>query len=1588
MSDPRDEPLDPATLAALEPLRRLLHEGPRNGVFPVVGSGLSRGLPSWDALLGRLIDKAPATERDELRAALDNQRYLDVADALESLPGIGRETIAALIRHEYQWPKLARPEIYDLLAALPVEHFATVNYDPWLKDAVSQAKGRAPRVYVPGDPGAFSDLLPGAPPLVLMLHGDASRPASCVLSGRAYRQLMYGNPAFEQGLRALLMQRQWLFIGTSLSDPDLLGLLEAWAEVFGYAGSVGAPRHFYLGAGLSTLAQRRLLARGVQPIAYGPAGDHTRLPSVLRALASPLDDGTTHARARASATTTTTRAPLRPRVLVAGRHFGLPLGLRRQVDDIWERREALGLERALAQARQLVRQEPAVGERHMAALMRYDLILDLSPWRAFERWHSLGCRAAHEIEDWTRRDGPVFAGLADDEGAVAALPRALRQALHTLASAEGVAIAGLASDGDDLEPLRADLADLPRVVEPPATPSSAPWWADAAERRRGLDGPLADASLADYQRALRIVAGQVRLSGDEREVPIADVFVEMELLTTEAERAPRREHDLPEGDGASRAGDDEAARVAAEDWRRERQGREREAARSRYAPARQPLRPEVLPGIAPLVFLEGRAGSGKSTLLRWLAAQPGTGSADAHALRVWVPLPGLRRFEGPSFVATLASAALEAVSLPRGAAAAHELGERLGNGQAVLLLDGYDELDPSLRLSLKQQLEALPTGLRAVLSSRPIFAPAEQVSTQRFRTVELQGLVARGAERFLRAYFPGASWRAELLRALRRLDAAGQWSRTPVLLALAATLYARDQRLPEATLELYDAVVNALLARAERLWGWGDAARREARVRLERVARALLLPDGGNVRLEFERGQLQDTPADLLALRSGLLQGGARLRFTHLSLGEYLAACAVRAELKVECERLERRAERAQHDALAMAHALAGDQALTALLARADAGDTPEHLWLRLLLRALSYGGAHVLAWAPSQASELLARVVARVTPVSACFGDAEQALAAQALRMVLALRRHLPPEAAAGLHAMRALPGLVGGYARLMSAALRGQAERPGEEGRALTADVVELWIDLGVGPREVLALCAGEPISSLRAAAARALSSDEGSRVELRGLLRDSASDVRAAAVEALSSDEGSRVELRGLLRDSDSSVRAAAARALSSDEGARPALRELLRDADEHVRAAAAQALRAWTERLSTTDSIRWRPAAAHLWVQAAGHASAEATREAQALQARLTAFVHAPRPLLLDDEPLLGPALLGYLLRRLGWAAQDGKLEAGRLFGELPLRAFEQPDPRHALVLRLAMDSADLPGNRFVHPMHNLIEAWRVARHLRTSRPWRLFLVCADLPLQDLDPERPTPADDDAQRHPLDVRPGDVIFGPTYFGFGLPHAQPTPAGAGERLATLLISSDARGLWASWSDAERAGIVERLFVLAQRPDVQGWTLAPLVAQLGTQLPAALRDLLAQHLPADATEGVRLWEHARAAARQPEPARAETSTRAWVAAYTRTRALLDQRPHPPAIQAVEVLAQWESVQAALRDPSQTTAEELDQVLDELDRLRDRFRDDLVAQRLLRLLEGLERAGDPATTAQRCRNIRYALQRFLGLGG
>lgn len=197
-----------------------------------VGAGVSAGagLPLWDRLLREMIEWSlarlvPLADATELNRLIDEKDYLSVADTLVERMGDGRfrEFMTGIFRR----PNLAPTETQKLLPEIPFATVLTSNYDKLIESAYTTVRNSVSiPVYTHLDSAELSGALQTGNFHILKTHGDIDRINSIVLSRRQYRRLMHDNQAYKIYLQQMLVSKSLLFLGFSLTDPDLLLILD------------------------------------------------------------------------------------------------------------------------------------------------------------------------------------------------------------------------------------------------------------------------------------------------------------------------------------------------------------------------------------------------------------------------------------------------------------------------------------------------------------------------------------------------------------------------------------------------------------------------------------------------------------------------------------------------------------------------------------------------------------------------------------------------------------------------------------------------------------------------------------------------------------------------------------------------------------------------------------------------------------------------------------------------------------------------------------------------------------------------------------------------------------------------------------------------------------------------------------------------------------------------------------------------------------------------------------------------------------------------------------------------------------------
>lgn len=200
----RDQPKEPF----LREFSRALRE--RNAAL-FIGAGLSRpaGLSDWKELLREVADDL----------GLDIDREIDliaIAQYHANFKG-GKGRLNQLIIDEFT-KEARRTENHAIIASLPLRTIWTTNYDTLIEDAFAHSGRRAD---VKHNNAQLAYTKPRADVRVYKMHGDVSMPSEAVLTKDDYEIYGEKRALFTEALKGDLVNKTFLFLGFSFTDPNI-----------------------------------------------------------------------------------------------------------------------------------------------------------------------------------------------------------------------------------------------------------------------------------------------------------------------------------------------------------------------------------------------------------------------------------------------------------------------------------------------------------------------------------------------------------------------------------------------------------------------------------------------------------------------------------------------------------------------------------------------------------------------------------------------------------------------------------------------------------------------------------------------------------------------------------------------------------------------------------------------------------------------------------------------------------------------------------------------------------------------------------------------------------------------------------------------------------------------------------------------------------------------------------------------------------------------------------------------------------------------------------------------------------------------
>lgn len=260
----------------------------------LVGAGASKGagLPLWGELLTKMIDTAvahglinQAKEAEYRVLATRTEKFLMVASGLKGDLG---SHFDQFIEETFIAPKPAPTALHEALVALDKLQFVlTTNYDTLLERAFRRRDDDV-SVCSFTDAGEVQRRLSRREFFILKAHGDATKLGNkIVLTDQDYRNLLFGQRAYQSLLSAMFTMFTIVFVGASMTDPEISLLLSYIADSF---SPNAGPTHYALMAAedVTQIEKDRWFKDfKIQLITVSKQDNYVELTEFLRELGAP-----------------------------------------------------------------------------------------------------------------------------------------------------------------------------------------------------------------------------------------------------------------------------------------------------------------------------------------------------------------------------------------------------------------------------------------------------------------------------------------------------------------------------------------------------------------------------------------------------------------------------------------------------------------------------------------------------------------------------------------------------------------------------------------------------------------------------------------------------------------------------------------------------------------------------------------------------------------------------------------------------------------------------------------------------------------------------------------------------------------------------------------------------------------------------------------------------------------------------------------------------------------------------------------------------------------------------------------------------
>jgi hypothetical protein len=259
-----------------------------------IGSGASAGClsqdntkspPTWSGFLKNLIDlMLDKTDLPTIRDFIQKEKYLEAAEIIKK--NISPADFSAFIREGLVTPRFKPSKIHEAILDIDPKIVITTNYDDiydsFCRTGAAQEGYNISKYY---DSHIISDLRSPVR-LIIKAHGCISDASKIVLTKSEYFRVRQSYSSFYKVLDSLFLTHTILFLGYSLTDPDIQLVLEN----VNISAPSAHPHYFVTGNNVnSAIKQANKKAYNIEFLEYA-VGDFAELNNGLLELAEGVKE--------------------------------------------------------------------------------------------------------------------------------------------------------------------------------------------------------------------------------------------------------------------------------------------------------------------------------------------------------------------------------------------------------------------------------------------------------------------------------------------------------------------------------------------------------------------------------------------------------------------------------------------------------------------------------------------------------------------------------------------------------------------------------------------------------------------------------------------------------------------------------------------------------------------------------------------------------------------------------------------------------------------------------------------------------------------------------------------------------------------------------------------------------------------------------------------------------------------------------------------------------------------------------------------------------------------------------------------------